>query len=489
MIVDELLVVLGIDARQFNEGQREALETFRKTQQGADEFSKSVERNGMKLSEVFGIVRRGALGIAGAFIGGEVAGFINHVASMDAATGRFAKTIGTAVENLSTWQNMIRMRGGESGAATSVLSTLQNQIEMVRQGSGMFEGAFADLANKSGVNLRDNADTVLRKIRSYVGGEVASGRMTNATAATRLRSVPGMNEDMLNTLLLPTAEFDALAEAARKAGTATDQSAKAGQLLAESFTTLILKVEDMVRAITPFVNLLTKPFGEITKDDVRGAFGGAGIVTIEPGSPMAKLHNFLWGGRDKAFDQWWSGSASGQGKTRGDRNNNPGNIEYGPFAISAGATGTDGRFAIFPDRATGESAMARLLMGSYQGLTLAQIQRKWVGNDDPNYLAGMSRDLGIGPNEVPNLSDPAVREKLMRAMSRGEGTYLGAKSAAGSRSIDNSRRSSSTVNSEVSIGSVSVNAPNATDADGIAREIAPAIKRSSIAAPANYGLV
>ena len=46
--------------------------------------------------------------------------------------------------------------------------------------------------------------------------------------------------------------------------------------------------------------------------------------------------------------------------SRGIRNNNPGNIEYGPFARSHGATGSDGRFAIFPTPEQGIRAIAAL---------------------------------------------------------------------------------------------------------------------------------
>jgi hypothetical protein len=39
------------------------------------------------------------------------------------------------------------------------------------------------------------------------------------------------------------------------------------------------------------------------------------------------------------------------------RDNNPGSIEYGDWARNHGAIGDDSRFAIFPDYATGRSAM------------------------------------------------------------------------------------------------------------------------------------
>jgi hypothetical protein len=115
--------------------------------------------------------------------------------------------------------------------------------------------------------------------------------------------------------------------------------------------------------------------------------------------------------------------------TRGDRNNNPGNIEWGSFAAAHGAIGSDGRFAIFPNADMGTDAMAALLRQHYAGLTLGQIQQRWVGSPVAGYLGLMARATGLGPNDVPNMDDPAVLSALMGAMARGEGTHLPAGAA------------------------------------------------------------
>ena len=57
--------------------------------------------------------------------------------------------------------------------------------------------------------------------------------------------------------------------------------------------------------------------------------------------------------------------------TRNWRNNNPGNIEYGSYAKSKGAIGTDGRFAIFPSYEIGRKAKSDLIFGkNYEGRPL-----------------------------------------------------------------------------------------------------------------------
>ena len=90
------------------------------------------------------------------------------------------------------------------------------------------------------------------------------------------------------------------------------------------------------------------------------------------------------------------------------RNNNPGDIEYGPFAKAHGATSTDGRFAIFPTASIGFNAMSALLCLRYQGLTVRQAITKWappVENDTESYIRNVCawtclQDTSILTSEV-----------------------------------------------------------------------------------------
>lgn len=86
---------------------------------------------------------------------------------------------------------------------------------------------------------------------------------------------------------------------------------------------------------------------------------------------------------------------------RGIRNNNPGNIRYGDFARSAGATGADsGGFAIFGDMETGVAA-TRKLLASYAARgynTIRKIVSRWAPaneNDTQAYIAAVAKQLGV----------------------------------------------------------------------------------------------
>lgn len=92
----------------------------------------------------------------------------------------------------------------------------------------------------------------------------------------------------------------------------------------------------------------------------------------------------------------------GKPDTRPTRNNNPGDLEYGIFATAHGATGTDGRFAIFPDVATGYAAMKALLQEKYGGMTLQQaldIYAPPIENNDNLYLKDVCQFVGCKPTD------------------------------------------------------------------------------------------
>ncbi|HEY0120656.1 MAG TPA: hypothetical protein VGC14_02655 [Rhizobium sp.] len=202
----------------------------------------------------------------------------------------------------------------------------------------------------------------------------------------------------------------------------------------------------------------------------------------------------------------WGKLYHGSGGSRSWRNNNPGNIEYGSYSRSKGAIGTDGRFAVFPSYEAGRKAQEDLLFNSkgYRNLTLGQAINKWApagdNNNVPAYIGALVAGSGVSPDTRMSDIPSDVRGKILDAMQKHEGWHPGTKKAAGIASatgasmsaslstISNDNRSANNTSSHnVSIGSMNINAPQATDAQGIADKATDALYRSTVAATANYG--
>lgn len=108
------------------------------------------------------------------------------------------------------------------------------------------------------------------------------------------------------------------------------------------------------------------------------------------------------------------------------RNNNPGNLEYGEFAKSLGAVGSDGRFAVFPSYDAGRQAKERLIFSSpsYRDLTLEQAISRYAPPNENNtrsYINQVAAAAGVPASTPMNQIPATVRGNVLNAMERVEG--------------------------------------------------------------------
>lgn len=114
--------------------------------------------------------------------------------------------------------------------------------------------------------------------------------------------------------------------------------------------------------------------------------------------------------------------------TRGERNNNPGNIERNTIrwqGMSDDQSG-DKRFIVFDTPEMGIRALAKLLL-NYQNIhdlnTITQIINRWAPsneNDTSAYVNAVANEVGVKPDDKINLNDPETLSKLVTAIIRHE---------------------------------------------------------------------
>lgn len=164
--------------------------------------------------------------------------------------------------------------------------------------------------------------------------------------------------------------------------------------------------------------------------------------------------------------------------TRAERNNNPGNLEDGPFARrQPGYVGSDGRFAVFTDVTSGLNAMANLLR-SYMAKgrdTIAEIISKWAPSSENNvgaYVTHVEQLTGIGRFDQLQMSDI---QRVAAAMAQHEGFRgLGVSGAGRSATVNQTNNYSISSNQ---------------DPKAIAHEIAASQHDVNQRLVANFGLI
>lgn len=133
----------------------------------------------------------------------------------------------------------------------------------------------------------------------------------------------------------------------------------------------------------------------------RGAYGGGGR------------------GRFGQRAGTYAGGARGGGMTRGDRNNNPGNLKMGAFARRMGATGQDEQgHAVFPNYETGRKALEALVRERMPGHSLRDIN-SWYA-EDQKWAGNVAAAMGVNPDYVIK---PGEEGRVADAIMHAEGTH------------------------------------------------------------------
>lgn len=109
------------------------------------------------------------------------------------------------------------------------------------------------------------------------------------------------------------------------------------------------------------------------------------------------------------------------GPTRGERNNNPGNIVKSASPWQGKVAGTDSRFETFDTPENGIRALARLLK-NYAGQGLDSVEAiisRYAPageNDTGAYIRAVAQDVGVAPSDPLDLSDFATLRALVGAI-------------------------------------------------------------------------
>lgn len=360
------------------------------------------------------------------------------------ASAKNIKALGYAAEQLG-------------GSAQGSLNSLRALAAFMRNNPGGENW----IANQLGVSTRDDKGN-LRDTADILNDVAAALAKMPAPDAKARADFLGIDDD---TLLVMRQYVDFIKyqrealEAMKAAGADTDKAAKAAHDYEEGLRRVNFRLEQIGTTLQqkalPYFIKLTDQLGELLKyaDQVEKAFLGIQNLWDKFPGEIKKTPPGQGSTGNQAMDGWIRGtwleyllhgsiskpaghSVSGKVtnepvastapasslQPRGIRNNNPGNIEYGVFAKRMGATGSDGRFAIFPTAQAGLNAMSALLQSyANRGIDTAQaIVNRWAPkgeNDVSAYSRAIANALGVSPDAALNLKDPTVRAILMSAIS------------------------------------------------------------------------
>lgn len=471
-ILEAFIITFGLDPKGFEEGSRRVDDESRKLQDRQKKLFDGIEDSGRKAGGAIKGLSREVIGLGVAFLGARsIVGFMANIASSAATADRFGKIVGMSTERVYAWREAMKSVGGNAGDADAAMQTIQNtRMGLVTgQPDAQALGTYARLGITAGDLRNGDAGSILSKLAG------AKERLDPQLYANLLQQI-GLPASTISLLMQGKgsvdqliAKFEADTEGMKKAAEEQKKLQEAMASLESALTGLLVPA---LNEIIPLLTALVTRLGGVVerKDAVIGAAKNAYVTSGGSGAGA------VLGG---LYEAWTGGS----GKTRADRNHNPGNIVDSAWTRKQpGYVGSDGRFARFASPDHGFAAMEKLL-GNYmsQGRTsISSILSKYAPsseNDVGAYASHVSKLTGFGLNQ------PLRRDQipaLARAMAKHEGYSFKTNTAfSGLASMQRNIGSFGARGSGQKVviyGGIHIKS-NATDAKGIARDIHGALNR------------
>lgn len=525
-VIDSLIVSLGLDNKDFQQGMKDTEKGLSDTRKKTDRVGKQIAASGKDAAEFFGQMQRSAIKFFAVLTAGKgLINFTRDVVSTGANLSRLSKNLNISADTMHRWGKASELNGG---SMEGFLGTLQNLGSQVTEIFMKGDSAITPYLRQLGVSVTDAAGKAkpLTDILADIADSTEKAFPDRNQRYSYLKQM-GFDEGTINLIAKGGKELRSTL-AAQQGFSQKDADAayeaeqtwiKAQQRLEKLTRDLVIKVlpslerlaesfvkmaeviiPPMSKAVEIFAELDEKTDGWSTSLILALAtlrlLGGSAVIggiaslsatmaglAAGAASLAAPLGFLLYsGGLNKGEDEalrklqgenyMGPTTANKKGGSVAERHNNPGNLVFaGQRGATKGETAAGHTFAKFQSTEEGVAALYRQLqLYQKRGIdTLTEIMGVYApegANNTGAYINALSKTTGLDPNRQLNFGDPATAAAMIRGISQHESgkSYLNDQQIL---SGINMAQGGGGGSSSVSIGQITINT-QATDARGVA---------------------
>jgi hypothetical protein len=220
MTIDELVYELKLDTSQFSEGQKNALDSFRKTSEEMDKRQKDLELRNKNVGYSFNNITYAAEGLFTALAGAGMASFARETANSVAQTGRMAINIGESTSALSAFGRVVERNGGSAEAAMGSMKGLTDSMTRLNT----FGEGSPELFKFLGIIGGAQGDSPLDTLMKFAAW--AEKNQNNPQLVNIIGQSGGLDQGTINTLLQGRTEVMRQYNDAMNGAISPDQVAK-----------------------------------------------------------------------------------------------------------------------------------------------------------------------------------------------------------------------------------------------------------------------
>jgi hypothetical protein len=495
--LDQLVIELSLDPKKLTKGQNEALASFKRTEESAKRIADSIEEAGRHVVDTLYKIRSQFIAFTTAAL--EATGveeFFRRMVNTDVAVGNLARGLGIATEELSKWQIAVRLAGGEAADADQAITELAESVRSATvnpERYAQFVSHLRPLMSASGLNFEEEMKDVnegkLGAITNLILKISQAGAGRNIAQMTLFFKQMGLSSGFINLLTRSPEALRAFLAEAERIGPITDKDREAALRFNEAWV-------NISGSLTRFFHNLVTYWGptfarwldywaeraEALGNILEGVGIGAVIGSVVPG--LGTLAGAVVGGATSAVIQGSKGRLSPTEGAKGGFNPDfqarlDGLKKAMPpgmsFSITSGFRTYDEQARLYANRGTNPYPVAPPGSSPHERGVAADV--RFGSRESEAWIRAHASEFGLG---FPVPGDPIHMEMAKRYSAM-----------AGARtSVSAGRTSNTNVDSDVNIQNVNINAPHATNTQGIVREFGPflnAHQRRALALSANSG--
>lgn len=245
-VIDALIVTLGLDAKQYKQGQKEVVKGLDSTRDQARKTAADMERSGKQAAQFFSKVRNEALAMLAVFTAGVgIKNFVANTVTGAASLGRLSQNLNMSTADLRAWQKAAERAGGTAEGIVGQLQESARSVGEFRLGQANATTQAFFRFGGSVDDLRDGNTFLLARAR-IVSDLYKTDKERAAVVAQQL----GIDQATFDLIKQGPAAIQRLVAEQRKRATVTEADAKAADKLRIQFLDMRDSLEKTAMRVT-----------------------------------------------------------------------------------------------------------------------------------------------------------------------------------------------------------------------------------------------
>lgn len=285
-IIDALLVTLGLDTKDFKKGVEATTKDHEKLRKEAEKTAREMQEQGKKAGEFFSELAAKATELFAIVAGGhELKEFISENAEADRVTGRLAKMLGITTAEMDALQKAAFMSDASVAGFQQSIKGLAGNLVDIEKGLPRAKRALVVFQAAGITGLSKGKHVEVMGILDQLAGKMEK---MNAFEAMRLGARMGLDEGTVRMLRQGRDKMAEVVEEMKKLGVATDEDVESSEKLEEAEKKLAMSKQavgrEIMRLLMPALTMLNEALLKVSQwahehpQVVKAAFIGMAVA-------------------------------------------------------------------------------------------------------------------------------------------------------------------------------------------------------------------